>query len=208
MKVVDLTHTISTETPVFPGTPGVKIKTFATVEKDRFREKLFQITSHVGTHMDAPAHMLTDGRFLDDFPLDAFMGSAVVVDVRNTANKELGPELLDGISEMDFILFRSGWSAKWGSPEYFESYPYPGEALAEALVTRGVKGIGLDTISADAADSHDFKTHHILLQSEILIIENLTNLEALPDTPFEFYAFPLKTAQADGDPVRAVAIIR
>ena len=208
MKALDLTHTISSQTPVFPGTPGVKIKTIATVEKDGFREKLFQITSHAGTHMDAPAHMLTGGRFLDDFPLDAFMGSAVVVDVRNTASTELKPEVLDGVPAVDFILFHSGWSVKWGTAAYFGSYPYPGEALAETLVKRGVKGIGLDTISADAADSRDFKTHHILLQRNILIIENLTNLDALPDTPFEFYAFPLKTAQADGDPVRAAAVIK
>ena len=208
MKIIDLTHTISSQTPVFPGTPSVQMETFFTVEKDGFREKLFQIASHVGTHMDAPAHMISGGRYLDNFTVEAFMGSAALVDVRSTANPELGPEVLDGIPAVDFILFHSGWSAKWGTAEYFKSYPYPGEALAEALVKRSLKGIGLDTISADAAESRDYKTHHILLQNEILIIENLTNLSHLPDTVFEFYAFPLKTAEADGDPVRAVAVIK
>ncbi len=184
MKIIDLTHTISAKTPVFPGTPPVKVKIFATVEKDGFREKLFQIASHVGTHMDAPAHMLAGGRYLDSLPVDRFMGSAIVVDVRNRGGMELGPEVLDGVPEADFILFHSGWSAKWGTPAYFNSYPYPGEALANALVKRGVKGIGMDTISADAADSATFATHHILLGREALIIENLTNLTALPDRPF------------------------
>lgn len=208
MKALDLTHTISSATPVFPGTPSVKVKTFATVEKDGFREKLFQIASHVGTHMDAPAHMLSGGRYLDTFSVETFMGSAVVVDVTKTPRLEISPDVLNGVPAVDFILFYTGWSARWGTPEYFKSYPYPGEALAKELVKRAIKGVGLDTISADAADSVDFKTHHILLENEVLIIENLTNLKSLPDTLFEFLALPLKTARADGDPIRAVARIK
>ena len=71
-----------------------------------------------------------------------------------------------------------------------------------------LKGIGFDAISADEDESRDFPIHNTLLGQEIIIVENLTNLSALPETPFEFSCFPLKIEEADGSPVRAVAYIR
>jgi kynurenine formamidase len=70
-----------------------------------------------------------------------------------------------------------------------------------------LKGLGLDTISADSADTQDYPVHKAFLHKEIIIVENLTNLEDLPGEPVMFSCFPLYFTEADGSPVRAVAVI-
>ncbi len=78
---------------------------------------------------------------------------------------------------------------------------------AQWLVDADIKGVGIDMISVDEVDSTDFAIHNILLGADLVIIENLTNLEALPDSEFSFYCFPLRIEHADGSPVRAVAAV-
>lgn len=207
MQLIDLTHKIDQETPVYPGTPQVKVDTFVTVEQDGFREKLFQIASHVGTHLDAPAHMFAGGKFLDDYPIHRFKGSAVVVDVRSYGKLELGPDVIENVPVVDFVLFYTGYDRKWGQPGYFDNFPYPSSELAKALVAKDIKVLGVDTVSVDAVQNTTYPVHRELLGNDVLVIENLTNLGALPSDVFQFMALPLNVAQADGAPVRAVAII-
>lgn len=207
MTFIDLSHPINNQTPVYPGTPAVIISDFAEISKDGFREKQITFPSHTATHVDAPAHMLPEGRTLDQLELSAFCGSAVVLDVRQPAASALGQDLLNGLPEVDFILFRTGQSGLWGQEAYFSDYPFPGRQLAERLSRLPIKGVGIDAISIDKADSSDYSVHHILLQKEILIFENLTNLHLLPGTIFRYFAVPLPIAQADGSPVRAFAMV-
>ena len=83
MKVIDLTHTIQEEMPVFPGTEPPALMQAASCEEDGFREILLKLTTHTGTHMDSPAHIFPDGITLDQFPADQFMGRALVIDCRD-----------------------------------------------------------------------------------------------------------------------------
>ena len=85
MKMLDLTHCITPEMPVYPGTEPPRLTAACTMEKDGFRETLLEMYSHTGTHMDAPAHMLPSGRTLDDFPAETFAGRGFVVDCRGAA---------------------------------------------------------------------------------------------------------------------------
>ena len=80
MKVIDLTHTIKVDMPVFPGTDQPKLDSASTLEKDGFRETLLTMYSHTGTHMDAPYHVRDKGMTLDKFPADKFVGKALIVD--------------------------------------------------------------------------------------------------------------------------------
>ena len=82
MKMLDLTHCITPEMPVYPGTEPPRLTAACTMEKDGFRETLLEMYSHTGTHMDAPAHMLPKGRTLDDFPAETFAGRGFVLDCR------------------------------------------------------------------------------------------------------------------------------
>ena len=207
MKIIDLSHPIYEQTPVFPGTPEVEVEAFATIEKDGYREKAFQLASHVGTHMDAPAHGLADGRFLDQYPVDSFMGSAIILNVPDPSTPEIPADIQAQIPVVDFIILQTGWSSKWGDQAYFKDFPYPSGKLTEAFVKRNIKGIGVDAISVDAMDSTDYPVHKVLMKNEILIIENLTNLSKIPNGIFTLCALPIKFHEADGAPVRAIAII-
>ena len=87
MKMLDLTHCITPEMPVYPGTEPPRLTAACTMEKDGFRETLLEMYSHTGTHMDAPAHMLPNGRTLDDFPAETFAGRGFVLDCRGAAGR-------------------------------------------------------------------------------------------------------------------------
>ena len=79
--LIDMTHTITPEIPIYPGTPVPALTPACTLTRDGFRETLLTLSSHTGTHMDAPAHLLQDGRTLDQMPMSQFSGRATVLDV-------------------------------------------------------------------------------------------------------------------------------
>ncbi len=208
-KIIDLSHLINEAMPVYPGTPVPKLERCNTIENDGFNEHRLNLSSHTGTHMDAPCHILPNAKSLDDFPVEKFMGKAVVIPCEGLDEISLEDleEFESMIREADFVLFRTGWSGKWGIPAYFDGFPALTPEAAKWLTGFNLKGLGFDAISADFMDSFDLPVHHILLEKEILLIENLNNLELLPRTPFEFICLPLKVEKADGSPVRAVAVI-
>jgi arylformamidase len=208
MKIIDLTHLINEEIPVYPGTEK---PVFDKIDVDGYRELKMHLFTHTGTHIDAPYHILRHGRTLDALPFDHFIGQGMVIDCKALVNKKISLEFLKQfeaqISEAEFILLNSGWSAKWGGEDYFENFPTLTTEATEWLTNFKLKGIGLDCISLDVVNSHDLPNHHIVLDEEIIIIENLTNLDSLPGSRFIFQCFPLKIEHADGSPVRALAVI-
>ena len=111
------------------------------------------------------------------------------------------------ISEVEFVLFYSGWDIKWGRSEYFEGFPTLSPEAARYLCNLKLKGVGFDVISADPVASSDLPNHKLLLGNEIIIVENLCNLDKLPNKPLTFIALPLKIAESDGAPARAVGIV-
>jgi kynurenine formamidase len=135
-----------------------------------------------------------------------------MLDFYNFKAKTIGVEELvphrDAIKKVEFLLLHTGWSRYWGSERYFNNYPVLSPEAANWLSSFGIKGFGLDTISADTVDSQDYQVHKALLQKNIIIIENLANLADLPCNQFEFSCFPLSFEDADGSPVRAVAYIQ
>ena len=141
--------------------------------------------------------------------IDHFHGPALLLNCDNVSAKTIGVKDLepyqDRIKEVDFLLLYTGWSQYWGSEKYFTNYPVLSVEAAHWLSNFDLKGLGLDTISADTADSQDYLVHKALLQKEMIIIENLTNLADLPWNQFDFSCFPLNFEDADGSPVRAVA---
>lgn len=214
-KIIDLTQPLSEKTTVYPGSAQPSFEPTSTVEKDGYREHQLSMLSHTGTHIDAPAHVLHSGRFLDQFPMEKFIGSARVIDCRN--RNEISLEFLQTfeyeITNVDFVLFYTGWQHRWNTVRYFGDCPVPTTEAAHYLAGFNLKGIGVDAfsldkiISANKAPSEIIPNHHILLGKEILLIENLTNLDKLPETDFTFQCFPLNVENADGSPVRAIAMI-
>ncbi len=209
MKLIDLTHPIAPNMPVYPGTEPPVFVTGCSLEEAGFLEKKITLYSHTGTHIDAPAHLLKNHKTLDMLPLDQFFGSALLLDVRAVTSKKIGIQELephqDTIRQVQFLLLHTGWNQYWGSEKYFINYPVLSLEAANWLSRFDIKGFGLDTISADTADTKEYPVHKALLRHNIIIIENLTNLANLPCNQFQFSCFPLSFTDADGSPVRAVA---
>lgn len=211
MRVIDLTHTISADMPVYPGTLPPTLRPATTIEKEGFRETELCIYSHVGTHMDAPAHLLPGRPALDSLPADRFIGAGLVVDCRHLPpGGQIGAEHLApygaAFDAAEYVLFHTGWSGYWKQEHYFAGYPWLSVEAARRIVASGKKGVGVDAISVDRVEDTGLAAHHILLQSGLLIVENLTNLCDIGEDPFTFYALPLKFEDADGAPVRAIAV--
>ncbi len=199
MTYLDLTQTFTSTMPVYPGD--------ATPELKRFDEPgdivAYHVSTgmHVGTHMDAPLHMVANGKRLSEISLDKFFGLGKLVDARG--QQTIGPELLQNISEGDVVLVLTGFGDKFRDPDYYEKHPVLTEGFAKRLVELKVKIVGTDTPSPDR---EPFSVHKILLGHEILILENLTNLEKLVNKNFEVVALPVKF-ETEAAPVRVVAKI-
>jgi len=210
MTVMDLSHTISLGMPYFPGTePPVFSRPF-TLASHGFAEQRITLLTHTGTHMDAPAHILAAGATLEKLGLPHFVGSAVALDLTRLPGAEIGVDDLRPFRQLlagkDFVLLRTGWSAHWGEAAYFSGYPVLSAAAALWLAELDFKGIGTDTISFDAHDSSALPVHRTFLARDIVLIENLVNLEKVPAGEFFFCCLPLKIAETDGAPVRAIAL--
>lgn len=210
MKIIDLTHMIHPGMPVFPGTEGPIFDRANTVEKDGFQEAKITMYSHTGTHIDAPAHMLAGGAYLDDMEISHFVGDATILDFSEEGTTEIDLESLKPyekrIRNAEFLILKTGWSKYWGDERYFGNFPALSEAAAEWLTGFNLKGIGIDAISIDAMKTTTFAVHKILMPKNIIIIENLTNLEGISKEYFMLSILPLKNKQGDGSPVRAVGI--
>lgn len=209
MKIIDLNHLLNNETTVYPGAVKPSFKVTGTVEKDGYSEHELTMGTHTGTHIDAPGHMLLNGKTLDQMPLSKFVGKATVIRCEGKKEIEL-PFLKDfetQISQVDFILFNTGWDKKWKDPDYIGDYSTLSSEAAEWLTQFDLNGLGFDTISVDKVIDTSQTNHHILFKKGMLIVENLTNLDKLPDDIFTFQCIPLKIENADGSPIRAVAIL-
>jgi kynurenine formamidase len=212
--IIDLTHTMTADMPMYPGTAQPKFQSVGHYSRFGFREKNLEFSSHAGTHMDAPYHMLQHGSGLDVLPVSQFCGRAAVVDVSALpAGSSITAEFLRGMNgavlSADFVLFYTGWEKKWGTPDYFsDTFPVPDKEAAAYLVSCGLKGVGTDALSVDPLATTDFSVHKTLLGGGLVIVECLKLWKVVGRKDVMFFALPLKYQEADGAPVRAIAEFR
>jgi len=214
--IIDLSYPLDAATPPFPGDPPVEIAIQASIPADHptgapGAMNVSQITTgvHVGTHMDAPFHFYNQGRTIDQVSLACGVGPALLINLAHKAAKaEIAPEELlshrEAITHLQRIIFNTGWASHWGQADYFTDFPVISAAVAQLLVAWGVTLVGIDTPSVDR---HPYPVHFALLGNDVLIVENLTNLDRIRQTRFQFIALPLKLTGRDASPVRAVAIV-
>lgn len=209
-KVIDLSRPIFLKMHVYPGTPKPVSTPIAALAQNGYRESLLQLSSHTGTHLDAPSHMVEDGAVLDRIDVDRFFGKARVLDCSTCGpliTKPFLEKFRQEFSKMEFLLIYTGWEDKWESPQYFTDYPVLTPEAACFLSGMGLKGIGVDAISVDSPDAHNYPVHLQLLNNNILIVENLTNLSLLRQQEFMFACFPLPLKDGEASPIRAVGIV-
>ena len=219
-KFIDLSHSMTTEMPIFPGYPQPEIEPFLTHadtrESGRYEDCSCQIdrisfVSSTGTYMDAPAHFYEGGRDIGAYSPDELVMEAVVLDCREGARAgeplEIMP-LLEGDSgpelEDKALLLETGWSRYWGSQEYF-SHPFLDSETVDVIVGRKPRLVGIDTLVIDDRRDKKRPAHNGFLGNDILIVENLANLSRIRNRPVEAFFIPLKIEGAVSLPIRAFA---
>jgi kynurenine formamidase len=204
MKLVDLTHAFGPGMPVYPGDAVPDFVQTSRMEKDGCNEYSVSGGMHVGTHVDAPLHMISGGSFISDIPPSQLIGRGRLIDARGMTKvtKDLVKESKVQIG--DIVLVFTGWYKHFHESEYYQSFPEIDLAVAYQLAEAGISILGLDTPSPDRPP---FLVHKVLLSNNILIIENLTNLEALVGAAnFQIIALPPKI-QCEAAPVRVIAVV-
>lgn len=206
--IVDLTRTLE------HGQPGVSFATKYTRPENGWNARTLELYSHTGTHLDAPAHFLNEGRTLEQIPLENCMGTAHVVDLTELPPKALIEvshlgDVADRFQPNDSLLLRTGWSNHFEDWDYYRGqFPRISEALARWCSDQKVKMLGVEPPSV--ADVHHLPEvtliHEILLGAGIVIVEGLVDLDQLKSDKVFFAALPLKVGGGDGCPCRAFAV--
>lgn len=218
MRLVDLSHTIAPGMPLFsPSAPQPSIVPWQShadaAASGRYQGCTCEITevrflTSIGTYLDSPYHFDPDGVSIDRLGLEQLILPGVVVDCTDVqASRPITPAVLAGVDVTgNAVLFHTGWSRFWGQPEYLD-FPFLVEETAVALRDSGAKLAGIDCLVIDDITNPRRPVHVTLLRSNILIVENLVNLAALPASGFTFHAVPAKIAGAAAFPVRAYAVV-
>jgi kynurenine formamidase len=193
------------------------IKPFLTHEKSRpfynglasFELTEVAFTTSIGTYLDSPMHRFEGMRDISELELSEVILDAVVVRVANGKSGEpislADCDIPDDIAGKA-VLFNFNWDQYWGTESY-ESYPFIGDDIIALMVERKAKLVGMDTFNADDRTNPRRPCHSELLKRDILIVENLRNLSALPDNGFRFFAVPIKARAAAAMTIRAFAEI-
>jgi kynurenine formamidase len=233
--LVDLGHAYGAETLYWPSrpTPRFELERLSYGETPGgwfYSANRFCAPEHGGTHLDAPIHFARDQRTVDEIPLTQLIAPAVRIDVRDQAardrNYRLQPadvrrfeQKWGAVRAGTIVLLQTGWSRHWPDRKaYFGSestedasaleFPGYGEEAARLLVEeRGVALLGVDTASIDFGRSKDFIVHRIAAAKNVGGLENLTNLDQLPQSGFHVVALPVKIRGGSGGPVRVIALV-
>lgn len=215
MTFVDLSYPLSSNTPLFPGTPCVELESIERTEdppptgRRSLNVTRLSMVVHTGTHMDAPFHFFPSGLTIDQMPLEQCMGPASLLKLTDLATgSEIDltavPGLKDKLSRTRKLILNTGWARHWGSPRYFTDHPRISAESAAFLVDCGINLIGVDMPSVDRPP---FPAHLAFLGNGIAIVENLTNLDAVEADEFQLTVLPLKLMGRDASPVRAIAFV-
>ena len=220
--IIDLTHTITSTSPAWNLDCGFKHRFMHDYDDNegdvKFRVNHVSFPAGMGTHMDAPAHVIKGGMTIDQIPLQHCIKHGVCIDVSSKADANycvtpddiLKYEQTHGrIARDSVVIVYTGWDRFWDQPaKYHNDYQFPslcGNA-AELLLARDIAGVGIDTLSPDCPDS-GFPVHQHLLQAGKYIVENVANAAQLPPCGAWILTFPLKMAGLTESPIRAAALI-
>ena len=213
MTPLDLTLTISEKLPTFPGSPKPQFIPWNKIKTDGYNLELLFLSSHTGTHIDAPFHFIDKGKKIHDISVNRLVGRATLIKKRKKPNQSITRsdiinfEKKHGkIPKNAIVIFSTGWNKNLEKKYYFEKNPGLSISAAKYLVSKKTNLVGIDSPSIDLGNEKKFLVHNILLKNNILIVENLTNLEKIQNTHFDLVVLPLKLKNVTGSPVRAIAL--
>ena len=214
MKIIDHTLTVSEKIGTFPGSPKPHFIEWETIAKDGYNLELLFLSSHTGTHIDAPFHFVKNGKKIHEIPPERLVNEAVLIKIKKKANQPIlktdiqkFEEKHGRINSGTTVVFWTGWQKNLGKEIYFSKNPGLAVSAAKYLVSKKINLVGIDSPSIDLGSDLKFSVHHILAKNNILIVENLANLEKINSDKFHLITSPLKLKNATGSPIRAFGFV-
>jgi arylformamidase len=204
MRRIDVSMPLFAGMPAFPGDPEFVVRPVRSVsEGDPYSLSALSLGSHAGTHVDPPSHFLAGGDPVDRLDLSVLNGPCRVVDIP-PERSVIGPEEVSSVpSGTSRVLFRTANSLRWREKlEFFPGYVAVSERGAQALLDRGVRLVGIDSLSVESDVTDRFPVHHRLLGGGALILEGLLLAESAAGA-YELECLPLRIRGGDGGPARA-----
>lgn len=202
---IDVSVAIRSQMPTWPGDPPVWVREVEPfLEEDPARVSVLSMSSHTGTHLDAPAHYLKRGDTIDEIPPDVGLGPAHVLDVEDAAIIE--PSHLEAVDleAVDRLLLKTRNSpALWREDEFVDTFAHLSTDAAEHLAEAGLDLVGIDYLSVAGYQRNEQPVHEALLEAGTWILEGL-NLDEVPEGPVQLACLPLKVEGCDGAPARAM----
>jgi arylformamidase len=202
---IDVSVPLYTGMVHWPDNPPVQIEHMLDMARgDICNVSTLAMGSHTGTHMDGPRHFLQTGKGLDEMPFDATLGLARVIEIRD--RESIKPDELRplAIQQGERLLFKTQNSTRcWKSDTFVEDFVYVSQEAARYLASLGVRTVGVDYLSVGGYTRDGLETHRALLEAGIWIIEGLDLSQVEPGI-YDLICLPLKIAQSDGAPARAI----
>lgn len=225
-RIVDLSHVITEDIPLWPGDPPVVLEPVATFAEDGYYLRRFSIGEHSATHMNAPNSFHADGVGIAAYTPEELVAPAVVIDIREQA--AANPDYTLSIDDVkaweaehgkipagSVVIAYTGWQDKWDDPEAFFNeddsglhFPgFGGETTEFLLEERGIAGVGIDTHGVDPGQDESYATNTQVLAQQGIVLENLTNLDELPPTGTTLVIGILRLEEGSGSPASVLAFV-
>ncbi len=215
-RYIEVSYPIEEGMKTYPGLPVPRAEVLLDYEQSRSRyenQAEFLIASlhlcgNTGTYVDSPRHRFRGAADLSQLPLSSLAHLPVVrIDATGCAERGIGPDVLAGRSLRGCAaLFHTGWSAHWGTPQYYESNPFLTGETCDALAAAGVRFAGIDSLNIDNVLDPVRPAHTKLLGAGIPVCEHMTNLAEVPAEGGYLHAVPIAWAGGATFPVRAYVL--
>jgi arylformamidase len=196
MKIIDVTRPLVNGMLVYPGDV---IPSFSQADHGRYLISDLHLSSHTGTHIDAPVHYLKSGDSIDTIPLSHLIGRCRVIDVSEAGTFITAAHLRGALDGVKRLLLKTRFSKK---ADFTEEYPSLARDAACIITDNAIECVGIDSPSIESFNC-DGSVHRQLLGNGCIIIE-LLDLSDVPEGDYKMVALPLRLAGLDGSPARVI----
>ena len=216
-RLIDVSHAVEHGMVTYPGLPAPVVSDWLAradssgryAPGTEFQIGRIDLLANTGTYIDAPFHRYADGRDIAALPLDAVASlDGIVVRAAERRGRALDADLFQGRNlGGKAVPVHTGWDAHWRTERYGQGHPYLTRGAAELLLRAPAALVGIDSLNIDDTADGTRPVHTLLLAAGIPIVEHLTNLGALPDSGFRFFAVPAPVKGMGSFPVRAFGLM-
>jgi len=200
-RIIDISTPLDEHTPAYPGDPVFRRDTVASISEEGvgYNLSMLRMSTHCGTHVDAPRHFIPEGSTIDRIPLHRWISPALVIEISDTDLIEASHLEAAPIRPGDAVILKA--NADRHACAGHDDVRALSVSAAEYLVSRGINLVGIDALSIEAYDNPAFPVHGILLGNDVLVLEALSLFGVSPGR-YTLIAAPLLIRDGDGAPAR------